>query len=507
MNNNNEKEEKKGGFLSALSGLFRGGSSVAGSASSGMGSAGMSSASGLAGLFATKAGIVGMVLGGATIATGVMVVSTFMGPSSKAVSSADLFQNSYLEEESSRAGLERAKSRDTSAAASSTLDMFRDQAKKDGLGGLASEAGEGGNADASAGAPGTPADSSADAAAAAPGADGASGGAAGAGAPRLQASSGFGGKGGGGGGSATSIPKMQSGGGLSGGIGSQFQSVYRPPANSGKMSGMTASAARVKSSPKFAVPNVNKKGAYGQAKYAGKMGAKAAYSADGAGSRTDATNAFSGETTGSGDVAAPGAGAGLGGAGVSNSGGLKGNDPSLNTNESTPPKVPTPEDVDPWQAEEDAAMKGMMWAFGMIIVTKLLSKLAKNAAGIPWLAAALYIAAMAAAAAAIYFAFKVIMAGYAMYSTYGQKMMGGIYMLTGVMLMLKAIEALGTAASGAGGAGATAATSGTTIGVNGATATVAGTPAVPGVLGAGASGVLNGIGSMTSGIGGITGGM
>ncbi|MDD5208750.1 MAG: hypothetical protein PHV36_05140 [Elusimicrobiales bacterium] len=433
MNNYNEKEEKKGGFGAALSGLFRGGSSVAGSASSGMGSAG----GGLAGLFATKAGIVGMVLGGATIAAGVGVIYNFIGPSSKPVYSPELFQNSYYEEESSKAGLERTNSRDASAAASSTLDMFKEQAKKDGLGGLAAEAGDGSNA--SSEVPAAPADASADSAAAAPGAEGGAAGGSGGGMPKMQASSGFGSKGGGagGGGSSSSIPRMQSGGGLSGGIGAQFGSVYRPPAqaNGGKTSAMTASAARVKSSPKYAIPNVNKKGAYGQAKFAGKMGNKAAFSADASGSRTEATNAFSGETTGAGDVGAPASGAGLGGAGVSNGAGLKGNDPSLNSNESTPPKVPTPEDVDPWQKEEDAAMNGMMWAAGLILVTKLLGKLAKT---VPFV----YYIAVATALAAIGFALKVVMAGFKMYSEFGQKMMGGIYIVTGLMLAYQAWEAL-----------------------------------------------------------------
>ncbi len=61
MNDNNEKKEKKAG----VGGLFgSGGSSAVGSgASSGFGSGG-----GLAGLFASKAGILGMVLGGATLA-------------------------------------------------------------------------------------------------------------------------------------------------------------------------------------------------------------------------------------------------------------------------------------------------------------------------------------------------------------------------------------------------------------------------------------------------------
>jgi len=440
MNNNNGKKEERGGFLSSLSGLFRGGSSIAGGASSGgMGSAG----GGLAGLFATKAGIVGMVLGGATIAAGVGVVYNFIGPSSKPVYSPELFQNSYYEEESSKAGLERSNSRDASAAASSTLDMFREQAKKDGLG-LGGEAGEGSNANASSEAPAAPADASVDAAASAPGADGGAAG-GGAGGPKLQASAGFGSKGGGGGASGTSIPRMQSGGGLSGGIGAQFGSVYRPPAqaNGGKTSGMTASAARVKSSPKYAVPNLNKKGAYGQAKFAGKMGAKAAYSADSSGARTGATEAFSGETTGAGDVGAPGSGAGLGGAGVSNGQGLKGSDPSLNSNESTPPKVPEPEDVDPWQKYEDMAMNNMMYALGMIILTKIISKIADA-----W--PPLFYVAMATAAAAIFFSLKVVYAGYKMYSEFGQKMMGGVYMIAGIMLAVKAIQALGAAAGSDG---------------------------------------------------------
>ncbi|HCC48890.1 MAG TPA: hypothetical protein DEQ38_12350 [Elusimicrobia bacterium] len=478
MNNYNEKEEKKGGFLSALSGLFRGGSSMAGGASSGMGSAG-----GLGGLFASKAGIVGMVLGGATLAAGVGVVYNFIGPSSKPVYSPDLFQNSYYEEESSRAGVERAKSRDASAAASSTLDMFREQAKKDGLNGLSAEAGEGGEGGA-AGDSAAAADASSDASAEAPSAPAAYGDSGAGGAPRLQANAGFGSKGGGGS-SGTSIPRMQAGGGLSGGIGGQFQSVYRPPAqaNGGKLSGMTASAARVKNSPKYAVPNVNKKGAYGQAKFAGKMGAKAAYSADAAGARTGATEAFSGETTGSGDVLSPETGAGMGGAGVADGKALKGSDPSLSSNDSTPPKVPDPENNDPWQAEEDAAMNGMMWALGMIVVTKLLSNIAKKLPG-PW-ALAFYIAAMAAAAVAIFFAVKVIMAGFKMFSEYGQKMLGGIYILTGVMLALKALQALCEAAGGAGGAGSAPQTTTTTPGVNGAPATTTITAAKPPILGEG----------------------
>ena len=304
MNDYNEKEEKKGGILSGLSSIFRGGSSVAGGASSGLGSA----AGG--GLFASKAGIVGLVLGSATIAAGVGVVYNFIGPSSKGVYSPELFQNSYYEEESSKASQERTMSRAATPDAS-TLDMFREQAKKDGLGGLAAEAGEGANsAAAQAGVTEDPS-ASASADAGAPG--GAPGGtdAALGGSPRLKASSGFGGAASkmGGGSSGTAIPKMQAGAGLSGGIGQPFAQLNK----TGKSSAMTASAAaRLSSSPKYSVPNFNKKGAYGQARYASAMSKKATgYS--GAASAGYATEAMTSVGNTGGDVAAPESGAGLGG--------------------------------------------------------------------------------------------------------------------------------------------------------------------------------------------------
>lgn len=439
MNDYNEKKEEKGGFLSSLSALFRGGSSAMGGASSGMGSAG-----GLGGLFATKAGIVGMVLGGATIAAGVGVVYNFVGPTSKPVYSPDLFQNTYYEEEASKAGQERAVSRDASAAAASTLDMFREQAKKDGIGLPGDSAGAG--ADAEASADPAAADSYADASSEAPSADAAAGGAAG-GAGKLQASAGFGGKAGGGAGSGTSIPRMQGGGGLAGGIGAKFQPVYRAPAqaNTGKSSGMTAqAAARVKNSPKYSVPNTNRKGAYGQAKFAKNMGSKAAFSADAAGARTGATEAFSGETGNSGDVATPGAGAGLGGAGVADGAALKGNDPSISSNESSVPKPSDPEDVDPWQKTEDRAMKYLMISAGFVLITKILSNF-KN----PIAFKIAVFTCLAAVAAAV----VVIAAGIEMMTKYDQKMMGGIYILTGVMLIIAAWNALCGAAKATTDAG------------------------------------------------------
>lgn len=372
MNSHNDKKEKKGGFWSALSGLFRGGSSAMGGASPGLGSAG--SSPGLGGLFATKAGILGVVLGGATIAVGVGVIYNFVGSSSKPVYTPQLFQNSYIEEEAQKAGMERARDRNSASAEPSTLDMFREQARKDGLGGLAAEAGDSSGKDASAEAPAGDNSAAAQGAAPAAGAD-----AAGAGAPKLQAAPGFGSKGGGG--SGTTIPRMQSSGGLSGGIGNQFASVYRPPAGMGKTSAMKGSlASKVTNSPKYTVPNFNKKGVYGQAKYAGKLGAKAAYSADAAGARTTATDAFVGETSGTGDVGVPGMGVGLGGMGVSNGAGLKGNDPNLNTNDSTVPEVSNAEKVNgDIKKYTDMAMYAMLIAAGLIFAAGIFAKKANAA--------------------------------------------------------------------------------------------------------------------------------
>ena len=470
MNSQNDKKEKKGGFWSALSGLFRGGSSGMGGASSGLGSAG---AGGIGGLFATKAGILGVVLGGATIAAGVGVIYNFVGSSSKSVYTPQLFQNSYLEEESQKAGMERA-NRNSASADASSLDMFKEQAKKDGLGGsdeAADKSVKDASANASAEAPAV--DNSAAGAGGAAGPD-----AAGAGVPKLQSAPGFGAKGGGGGGSGTNIPRMQGSGGLAGGIGNQFASVYRPPVGTGKTSAMKgALATRITNSPKYTVPNFNKKGAFGQAKYAGKMGTKASYSTNSAGSRTEAAQPFDGGNTGTGDAGGAGAGAGLGGSGVSNGSGLKGNDPSLNSNNSTPPKVSDPvnddSDVKKWT---DRAMYGMLIAAAFIFATSMFAKKAnaalKLAASLAPAAANPLTAAIAApklaAALADYAAMKqaamvccalacaaaalVVMAGMKLRGL-EQKTMGMVYMMVGGVLMYQAYSAfsgIGTGETAAG---------------------------------------------------------
>jgi len=440
MNDTNGKKEEKGGFLSALSGIFRGGSSAVGGASSGLSSAG-----GLGGLFATKAGIVGMVLGGATIAAGVGVVYNFVGSSSKPAYNTDLFQNSYYEEVSNEAGEERARSRDSSSASASTLDMFSEQARKQGISGLAGEGGSGSSGEPSDSEAAAPEDGTAAAAGASANAPSAAGPAGGG--NKLKATSGFGGKGGGGG-SGSAMPRMKGGGGLSGGIGNQFASMYKAPsvADGGKTSGMSAMAARMKSSPKYAVPNFNKKGAHAQAKFASKLGARASYSSSGAGARSMATEAFTGETAGSGDVGGGEGGAGLGGAGVSNGASLKGNDPGLNSNSSSVPDVTDPENVSPWTKYEDEAMKYMLIAVALILVTKLLGKVSKSVPWVYWLAVVTAILAIAAAAMVIYNGIMLMMGdpdnknGDGAWE--GQLWMGGMYVMAGIMLAIKAWDAL-----------------------------------------------------------------
>ena len=87
MNKLNKKKQNSGGFLSALAGLFKGGAaaggSVAGTAATG-------------GIFATKAGILGLLLGGATIAAGAGAVYHFVGSATNTAYAPDLFQKSYF---------------------------------------------------------------------------------------------------------------------------------------------------------------------------------------------------------------------------------------------------------------------------------------------------------------------------------------------------------------------------------------------------------------------------
>ena len=419
---NEDKKEKKGGFLSSLGRLSGSASSAAG----GLGASSGGASGWLGGLLSGKTGMAGILLGSATVAAGIGVVYNFISSPDKPVYSQELFSNSYYEEEAARAGKERADAR--SAGVASSIDVFREQAKKDGLG-LGGEASEEDLAAASAEGAQDQAGANADASVGAPGA--AEG--AGSGSARLVASAGFAGKSGAGGG-GSSMPRMQGGSGLSGGIGGKFTSVYRPPAQAsgGKVSGMTASAARVKNSPKYTVPNFNKKGAFGQAKSARNLGTQASYSKD-AGARGLAGAQFdTAQQTGGGDVGAPETGTGLGGAGVSSGANLKSSDPNLSSNEVTPPKVPEPENVSPWEKTLNMVMYAMLAAAALIFIANAMAK-----SGTAWMiAAAQYVAWAAMAAAAL-----VIVGALMLMTKYEQKWMGLMYTVLGGALLYMANQA------------------------------------------------------------------
>ncbi|MCG2726855.1 MAG: hypothetical protein L6420_11505 [Elusimicrobia bacterium] len=427
MKASKNNDSKKGGFLAALSKFFGSSPASSGGASSGIGTA----VSGFGGgLFASKAGIVGMVLGGATIAAGVGVVYNFIGPSSKPAHSPSLFENQYYEAEAENAGAKRMADYNSSDAAdSSSLDYFRNEAKKDGIefGDGDYEDGDGGKASAD----GDDLYSSSAGGEAGEGGNGYGANASAFNAPKLQKAPSFDSSGGG------SQSKLNLGGaGMSGGIGSKFHETYKPPAGQGKSSSMkNALAAKINKSAKYNLPGFNRKGAYGQSKATKRISADAARKY-GAGSKSAATEAFSGETDGKGDVGAPVGGVGLGGAGLSGGSKLKGSDPSLSSNKSTPPPAPPePEDVSPWKKYENMAMYGMLASAALILTTKMLAHFAKANPLYYQIATLTAYAAIAAAA-------MVIFAGMMMMSKYGQKWMGAMYLMAGATLMWQAIQAL-----------------------------------------------------------------
>ncbi|MEI7530049.1 MAG: hypothetical protein WCK76_14020 [Elusimicrobiota bacterium] len=410
-------------------------------------------------MFATKAGILGMVLGGATIAAGVGVVYNFIGPSSKPVYTPQLFQDIYYEEQSQKASLERAQQKEGAAASDSTLDMFIQQAKQDGLSAGGGAAGESRNASVEEAAAGAPAEDtgggggSPNAAANAPAGGGA----------RLQASAGFGSAKGGGSGGGSST-KLSGGGGMFGGINGQFTPVYRPPAGQGaqgKSSGMKGSlASAVRNSPKQVVPNFNRKGALGQARAAKSLGARAVNAPSMVASQTDATRAFLGETVGTGEIGSAGGGVGLGGSGISSGDKLKTSDPNLNSNDTTLPKATEAEVESPWKEYTDMAMYAMLAAAVLLFLAGWLNDKAKAkalaAASAGPAAPAMYLAAAAlygyakiAAGMAMVAAGVVMFAGYKLMSEFGQKWTGIMYMAAGGMLLMKAYTAFSGASNGA----------------------------------------------------------
>jgi len=442
---NNKSEEKKKGFIPFLSRLFGGGGSVSSMGSIGSTASKFGSAAGKgfwASIIGSKAGVVGLVLGAATITAGIGVIYNYIGPSSSKVYTPGLFSDAYYEDVQKQANAERAKefSPNTQRFASS-LDMFKEAAQKELS--LKNENNEQGKSENPSDSADVNQDVNTNTAQPLPVAENQ------AGANKLNASLGFESKGGNGGSGSSSVNRLQTSGGLWGGIGRPFSPISRNAniASSGSSSKMNkALTARVVTSPKYTVPNVNKKGAFGQAKYAANVGKTAVFNASDAGARTTAEQAFSGETAGSGDIATPIGGTGLGGAGLSQGSKLKANDPSLNQSEYTPP-TPQKKDDTPWKKLTDYALYAMLASAAFILIASLLANKAKALLAPPALAnlplatsllnAAKIFCYLAIAAAAI-----VIGIGVNLAITYGQKLMGIMYGLVGGALIYQAYKAL-----------------------------------------------------------------
>ncbi|MGC8866752.1 MAG: hypothetical protein ACP5PA_00890, partial [Elusimicrobiales bacterium] len=403
-----QKDDKKKGFLPFFSRMFGSASRTA----EGLGAGGIGKAGFFASLFSTKTGVIGLLLGAATIAAGIGLIYNYIGPSSGKIYTPALFSDAYYQEAQKQANTERASS-DVIPPEESTLAKFAEAARKD----LSVESNEAQNTQ--------PNDSSSDQSSPNPSVQTqevnpsnniqgqTSGG-------KLQAQLGF--NNASGGASSSSGARLQTSGGLWSTMGKQFSplggstSKLQASGKTGKMN--KALTARLIASPKYHVPNINKKGAFGQAKFSGNVGKSAAFSPSDTGARTTAEQAFSGQTAGSGDIAVPIGGTGLGGAGLSNGGKLKANDPSLNVNEYTPPTPQKTKDT-PWEKLMNSILDKLIITAGLYLVFKILSNITK-----PPFSVGMRVVLLALAAAIITNAVLIIKDSFELMSKYGQKMMG-----------------------------------------------------------------------------------
>lgn len=379
MNKLNKKKQS-GGILSAIAALFKGGAATGG----------VSGAAATGGIFATKAGILGLLLGGATIAAGAGAVYHFAGGSSANTAyTPELFQNSYMEEQAAIAEAERAQNSDRRASVvNSTIGMFSEQAKRSGLG-------FGGDSSFNNEEMPENSENAALTDEARGDAANVSGENSGSSVSNTSASSAKGNKlaaksmssiGGAStttsGSGKTVVPRMTSMGGLSGGVNGKFASMKSAGlAEGGKSSRMTASARRSAAKGRAASPRAGGNNrALGQAKFANSMGNKAVYSASTTGARTAAAAAFTGETAGDGSVEVDSMqGAGMGGAGISMVDGLKSNNPNSSRNVKNVPEVSGSENVSPWKGLEKAIFVALAAAGVLYIIGSLLAKMASKA--------------------------------------------------------------------------------------------------------------------------------
>lgn len=427
MKKPNNKKQNNGGILSAIAALFKGGAAAGGA----------SGAAVTSGIFATKAGMLGLLLGGATIAAGVGAVYHLAGGSAtKTAYSPELFQNSYYEEQAAIAEAERNQNNDRRASVvNSTIDMFSASAKQSGYfdqgssdsalssvempdGSDVSMAGSSSSADASA-------SSSVSSA-------GESGSSTASGSTKLASKSLSSGRAGGSGSSRVSSSSAGSMGGLKAGMGKNFNPKM---ASAGKSSAMAANMSKKVSSARSASRSRGSKRAFSQAKFANNMSKKAVASGSFEASRTAASAAFTGEAAG-GDAGDSVEGVGMDTSGMAVGTALKNGTPNGNSNLKSVPPVSESTDDSPWK---ELAKEVGIWALcglGLFVVGKLIAKAAKTAV-YPY--TLIYKIALYVIVAAMVIAALVIIAkALEMMNKYGQKMYGLLYSLAGALLLWKA---------------------------------------------------------------------
>lgn len=436
----NNKKQNSGGFLSAIAALFKGGA-AAGS--------GVSGAAATGGIFASNVGIFGLLLGGATIATGVgLGYQLINNTTTDTASASSIFQNSYFEEEAAKAGAERSNSQDRHARVNSSIGMFSEQAKKSGLGfEVQEEQQENSSAEEN-----SYSDSSSYGSAGASSAD-YSASAASSSSPRgnrLTTKSMGSFSGGGTSATGSSVPRMKSMGGLSGGVNSKFASMKSAALaeNSGSTTAMASAKKASVSKGRSVSARGRRSSAHSQAMFANAMGSKAAYSSSAAGARTSAQAAFTGETTGEGDVAEGVLeGAGLGGAGMSMGNALKANDPNSTNSIKNVPQPSAASNESPWKDLEKALLITLAAATVLLIAGSILASQAAKAVHpaqkAPLLIATAIIAGIVCAAAIAI----CVMAG-VLINEHKQTGMGITYMIAGAFLGLKGGKLMYEAISG-----------------------------------------------------------
>lgn len=428
MKKPNNKKQNNGGILSAIAALFNGGAAAGGA----------SGAAVTSGIFATKAGMLGLLLGGATIAAGVGAVYHLAGGSAtKTAYSPELFQNSYYEEQAAIAEAERNQNNDRRASVvNSTIDMFSASAKQSGYfdqgssdsalasvempdGSDVSMAGSSSSAEASA-------SSSVSSA-------GESGSSTASGSTKLASKSLSSGRAGGSGSSRVNSSSAGSMGGLKAGMGKNFNPKM---ASAGKSSAMAANMSRKVSSARGASKARGSRRAFSQAKFANNMSKRGVASGSFEASRTAASAAFTGEAAG-GDMGDSVEGVGMDTSGMAVGTALKNGTPNGNSNLKSVPPVSESENASPWEALVKRAGILSLVAAGLYVVGVVLARFAAKSPsqtvrnGIKM---ALKFMAVAIAAIGAY----LLAAAVQLATKYNQKMYGILYGIAGAFLIWKA---------------------------------------------------------------------